>query len=141
MVYISQVLTYTNWMKASLQRTTIQTSLVRDALIVRGHATNHELWVAVEQQIPGITLTCVHRITQRLRQQGIIGCTPSINGQAVLDVNILPHSHFMCRVCGKLTDIKIAETTVRSIHSQLQVGVLEDSLFLSGKCRTCVNSM
>ena len=124
-------------MKVTTQRTTIQTSLVKDALVARGHATNHQLWAAVEPQIPGLTLTCVHRITQRLRHLGVIGCTPNIDGEAMLDANTKPHSHFMCRDCGRLSDIQIDDSTLSSIQAQLQAGALEDSLFLAGKCGGC----
>jgi len=119
-------------------RKTIQTSVVQEELMQLGHATNRELWIAVEKRIPGITLTSIHRITQRLRKLETISCTPNLNGDGIIDANPLPHSHFMCRTCGNLTDIQLDKATVQSIQAQLHEGVVEDNMVIAGTCQSCV---
>lgn len=133
MIYISQALTYNQAM-----RNTLQTSVVKGELAKLGHATNRELWIAVEKRIPGITLTSIHRITQRLRSDGAISCTPNLNGDGIVDANPLPHAHFMCRLCGRLVDIELDDAVIRAIQSQLTQGIIEKSLFIAGKCQPCV---
>lgn len=119
-------------------RNTIQTSIVKEELIKLGHATNRELWIAVEKRIPGITLTSIHRITQRLRSDGVISCAPNLNGDGIIDANPQPHAHFMCRLCGHMVDIQLDDSVIQSIQSQLEQGVVEKSLFIAGKCQPCV---
>ncbi len=118
-------------------RNTVQTTVLKEELAKIGHATNRELWNAVAKRIPGITLTSIHRITQRLRSEGLISCAPNLNGEGIIDINPLPHAHFMCRLCGRLTDIEIGESVIQSIHDQLRQGVVDESLFIVGKCRSC----
>lgn len=121
-------------------RNTIQTSIVKEELVQLGHATNRELWIAVEKRIPGITLTSIHRITQRLRTAGVISCTPTLNSDGIIDANPLPHAHFMCRFCGTLADIQLDDSVIQSIQGQLQQGIVEKSLFIAGKCQSCADS-
>lgn len=118
-------------------RNTPQTTVVKEELEKLGHATNRELWAAVQSRIPGITLPSIHRITQRLRQQEIIGCAPSLSGEGIIDANPHPHSHFMCRSCNKLRDINLSDSAIHQIQTQLDNAIMEESLFIAGTCHPC----
>lgn len=120
-------------------RNTPQTTVILEELHKLGHATNRQLWEKVAKKIHGITLPSIHRTTQRLRQEGVIGCAPNLQGEGILDSNPLPHSHFMCRQCNTLTDIKLNEPTVEQLQSQLDQAVIEKCLFIAGICRSCVS--
>lgn len=120
-------------------RTTVQTTIIREELGKRGHATNRELWQAVTARIPGITLSSVHRTTQRLRNEGIIGCTPVLQGESMLDSNPQPHTHFMCRSCKGMIDIDLPDAVITSIQDQVAIGTIEKSLFIAGQCSECPN--
>lgn len=134
MIYNCQQLTYTVGMTA---RNTHQATIVVEVLNKLGHATNKQIWHEVRKQIPSVSLTTVHRVTQRLKERGVIGCTPSLSGESMLDSNPEPHSHFMCKECRFLQDFKLEAATIMSLQAQLQDALIEKCLFITGTCKQC----
>lgn len=121
-------------------RNTYQTAVVIKAVKKLNHTTNRQLWNVVKQDIPDITLTSIHRITQRLRLEGYVGCLPTFNGENVIDANPLSHSHFLCRQCNKVENIVINESIIKSIHNQLNHISNNGILLIVGNCCDCQNT-
>lgn len=118
-------------------RTTLQTTRVVDEIQKAGHITNHDLWQKVQETLPGITLSSIHRITMRLRENGEIGCAPVAAGESVLDCNPEPHSHFVCRGCNKVKDIEISDSVITSLQEQIGSDIVERSVSIIGSCHNC----
>lgn len=118
-------------------RNTIQSNVVVAKLARLGHATNKQLWEAVTAELPDLSLTSVHRISCRLRETGDIGCFVGLNQEHILDSRADRHSHFMCNNCGEVRDIEVEDEVTKSIQSQLDGGLIESGLMISGKCKRC----
>lgn len=118
-------------------RRTPQAVAVAAALQELGHGTNLQLMRAVRGQFPEITASTVHRITERLVENGVAIYGPSIDTSRVIDANTVPHDHFVCTSCQGLLDISLDEAAVQCIESQIPGQLLRTSIVISGICQAC----
>jgi Fur family peroxide stress response transcriptional regulator len=118
-------------------KNTPQTHLVLTAIRTSGHATNAEIFEAVQRDLPDITLPSIHRITARLAEEGIVGIAPVREGVTVLDVRPEPHHHFVCRGCWNMRDIEIPTEMVSSIANQLPKEIINGGFVIYGSCKNC----
>lgn len=111
----------------------VQTSLLR-----RGHATNAEIAADVRIVYPLVSDTTVHRITQRMLEDGECQLAPcTSDGSMRFDINTEKHDHFECSECGQLRDITVS----LDVREQLQCLAgdcrFEGALKIVGTCRAC----
>jgi Fe2+ or Zn2+ uptake regulation protein len=118
-------------------RMTFQTKQVLQAAQQLGHATNSDILVLTRKTLPDISATTVHRITNRLVENGLLKFGPDIGGSMIIDSNTDTHDHFVCKQCQGILDIKV-DTGART-HIQKQVPNLYKgaSLTITGDCNTC----
>jgi Fur family transcriptional regulator, peroxide stress response regulator len=122
-------------------RNTPQTTIVLAALQKLEHATNAQLLETVRAELPEMSATTVHRITNRLLTERTIGATRVLrDGAIVLDSNPQPHHHFTCAACGGLRDIQIPEDLVQNIQEQVGQDLVADALIINGVCKKCKES-
>ena len=104
------------------------------------HATNAEIADRLRESYPDVSDTTVHRITQRLHNDGAIGLAPS-SRQGCLRYDFSPesHDHFICSECDSLQDIKVPDSVRCQIERQLDGCCFDGPLVITGVCQQCKN--
>lgn len=122
----------------------IKHSKQRDALLNElqsryDHPTAEDLYSEVKKVIPNLSLGTVYRNLSLLENEGEI-IKISVDGADRYDGNVIPHCHFSCVKCGKMTDIPLPENVhpvndevINSINGTVEKYVLT----LFGVCSEC----
>ena len=105
------------------------------------HPTADDVFLAVRQDLAGISLATVYKSLETL-----VGCGMAVkltysDGSARYDGRTEPHHHARCLACGSVVDIqgKIADSEVDVLQTRAPgFTVTGFRLELSGYCATCV---
>lgn len=101
------------------------------------HPSAEWVYAMLKPQIPDLSLATVYRNLAKFRQDGVVLTIGSVDGQERYDGDIKPHSHFICRSCGKVADLPAVEVDVPNMA---QVGRSENcSVTFYGCCNGCLN--
>lgn len=118
-----------------------QKSSILDNLAGRyDHPTADMVYESVIKTQPHISLGTVYRNLSRLCESGEIIKISVLNGPDRFDYNTDPHVHFMCKACGKMSDIN---TDISKLVNMHEVKALQNqtdtvSLVLYGTCQDCI---
>ncbi len=122
----------------------IKHSKQRDALLNElqsryDHPTAEDLYSEVKKEIPNLSLGTVYRNLSLLDNEGEI-VKISVDGADRYDGNVIPHGHFSCVKCGKMTDIPfpdgslpINDEIIKSVDGTIE----KYSITLFGVCGEC----
>ena len=104
------------------------------------HASNAEIASRLRELYSNVSDTTVHRITQRLQSDGVIGLAPA-SRQGCLRYDFSPesHDHFICSQCDSLQDIKVPDSVRCQIERQLDGCCFDGPLVITGVCQQCKN--
>ena len=122
------------------RRITKYTDSILSILCQLQHATNAEIASRLRELYSNVSDTTVHRITQRLRDDGVIGLAPA-SRQGCLRYDFSPesHDHFICSQCDSLQDIKVPDSVRCQIERQLDGCCFDGPLVITGVCQQCKN--
>ncbi len=125
-------------MQLADRRTTRYTEAVRQAVCYLGHATNTEIANRLRTTYPHISATTVHRVTQRLYEDGELGKGPKTHdGAQRYDYKTVQHDHFVCSTCGYIRDISVSSACRSIIQCSLEDAVISGPLTVTGACKNC----
>lgn len=119
-------------------RMTQQTRRVLFTARKLGHATNSQILAEVKDQLPDLSATTVHRITNRLIHAGLLSQGPELNGSKIIDANTEQHDHFICDACSGIKDIHISQHSRNELQKQVDSLVLSSRLTITGDCTQCL---
>ena len=122
------------------RRITKYTDSILSILCQLQHATNAEIASRLRELYSNVSDTTVHRITQRLRDDGVIGLAPA-SRQGCLRYDFSPesHNHFICSECDSLQDLKVPDSVRCQIERQLDGCCFDGPLVITGVCQQCKN--
>ena len=122
------------------RRITKYTDSILSILCQLQHATNAEIASRLRELYSNVSDTTVHRITQRLQSDGVIGLAPA-SRQGCLRYDFSPesHDHFICSECDSLQDIKVPDSVRCQIERQLDSCCFDGPLVITGVCQQCKN--
>lgn len=122
------------------RRITKYTDSILSILCQLQHATNAEIASRLRELYSNVSDTTVHRITQRLQSDGVIGLSPA-SRQGCLRYDFSPesHDHFICSECDSLQDIKVPDSVRCQIERQLDGCYFDGPLVITGVCQQCKN--
>ena len=120
------------------RRITKYTDSILSILCQLQHATNAEIASRLRELYSNVSDTTVHRITQRLQSDGVIGLAPA-SRQGCLRYDFSPesHDHFICSECDSLQDIKVPDSVRCQIERQLDGCCFDGPLVITGVCQQC----
>ncbi len=122
-------------------RQTKYTKAIQDYFKNYNHSSNHQALEYLQSFYPNLTATTVHRITERMVKNKVLGLAPlTINQIKRFDSNLVYHDHFHCRNCDLLRDINLPDHIVREIETLLNGCRLNGSLTISGVCQKCIKN-
>ena len=95
-------------------------------------------WIHSQTQnvIPGIGLATVYRNLEELTSQGRIRKISARNNPERYDADVSPHSHFVCAVCNRITDLPSDAVEVSCKCQNVQCV----DVMIYGICDDCKNN-
>lgn len=88
-------------------RATPQLATVYEVLADAGdHPTARQVFERVRDHMPNVSLGTVYRNLEKLQQQGRARVIRLEGGVAHYDAMMEPHDHFICEVCGDVSDLQ-----------------------------------
>lgn len=71
------------------------------------HPAAEWVYTQVKAEIPNISLATVYRNLAQFRAEGMVRVVGHVDGEERYDCDLRPHDHFVCRCCGKITDVPV----------------------------------
>ena len=86
----------------------------RDAILeclrcTTSHPTAEWIYTQLKPTIPDLSLATVYRNLAMFKDEGTIDSVGVYNGLERFDFRTDPHAHFICRICGAVSDINWLE--------------------------------
>ncbi len=104
------------------------------------HPTVDQIYGELAETIPEVSRTTVYRSLEVLANLGLLHRVEHPGSAVRFDPNREPHHHFLCSVCGSLTDLEKDElggTANLAYQGQVALQVEEISVLVRGRCRGC----
>ena len=103
------------------------------------HPTADVIFAALREEYPNISLGTVYRNLALLTDLGTILTLSAGDGKEHYDWDTSAHSHFVCRACGSVTDIRTAcpEELLEQASFESGGTVHSAQVFFYGICGKC----
>lgn len=104
-----------------------------------GHPSPEEVFAAVKQRIPSISLATVYKNIHLFVQSGVFRELSMHHGTLRVEMNKHPHHHLVCSVCKKVADLDDAELGMTAPQPVLAGGFMVErvSVDVIGICADC----
>ena len=102
----------------------------------RAHFNAVEIYDAVREVIPNISLGTVYRNLGKLVEDGEIITVETENRSIYYDGYIIPHTHFVCKKCNEIYDFEDEPHSFKSV-SDKGFDVDKHRTVLYGTCKNC----
>lgn len=119
---------------------THQRAVIWEALSkLPGHPSPEELFLAVREQIPTISLATVYKNLKTFIEHGLLAEVSLHHGSLRLETNPVPHHHLVCVRCRKIEDLPDSMVEPPKLRADCPAGfrVQRFSVELLGLCRDC----
>ncbi len=105
----------------------------------KDHPTADNVYMAIRQQIPNISLGTVYRNLTMLAESGEITRLRVGDGVDHFDYDTSPHYHFVCSECGRVIDLdmKSFESIVDIADANFDGKIAGHVTYFYGKCGWC----
>lgn len=102
------------------------------------HPTADEVYLAMRQQDPTISLGTVYRNLNQLAENGEVRRITVGDGKDRFDFNRKMHGHFICRTCGSVQDVWPDEAFLVKAAEDVDGRVEQEELIFYGTCSRCL---
>lgn len=125
--------------KPSVQRMAIMTYLMEH----RTHPTVDEIYTALSPDIPTLSKTTVYNTLRLLSEQGAAQTLTIDERNTCYDADTAPHAHFLCKQCGRIYDMPLAEKSKQDLPADNHEGheIQEKHYYYKGICKECLAQM
>lgn len=117
-----------------------QRQLILDYLkSTTSHPTAEQIYAALKPQHPALSLSTVYRNLRLLADEGTILQLDTGESTDRFDADVSEHHHFICKQCGKVTDVFHTFLTKEVLEAALAKGFVAErhSLYIYGTCAAC----
>ncbi len=125
----------------------IKKSRQREAILTylesrKDHPTAEQVYTAVREEFPNISLGTVYRnlaLLSDLKEIGRVTC--ETDGSDHFDFDTSPHQHFFCKECGAVIDVPLRndDSILRMLEGSLGVSIETQKTIYYGICRNCLS--
>lgn len=121
----------------SRKRQTIYTALCS----TRSHPSAEMIYTALKPENPDLSLATVYRNLRDFCADGTAVSLGVINGHERFDADTSPHSHFVCRGCGRVYDIEEAypQQRMQALSERYAYSFESCEIVFTGMCADCMN--
>lgn len=126
-------------LRARGRRVTSQRLVILRELRRRGrHASAEEIYAAVRDELPGISVPTVYAVADLLVELGLARKLAGV-GVGLYDARAEPHQHMVCRRCGRVEDLDGRFSTTALTRAARASGFEPEDVevVLSGLCPVC----
>ncbi len=106
----------------------------------RTHPTVESIYKALLKEIPTLSKTTIYNTLNLFQQHGLVNALTIEENEVRYDINTEPHSHFKCKVCGKVIDLPIPRKldVKELIPEEVKSNKIEEiHIYYKGKCADC----
>ena len=104
------------------------------------HPSAEWVYTQLKSRIPDLSLGTVYRNLNLFKRQGQIVSVGVVDGLERFDGDLTPHPHFICQVCGAVSDLKtvtLPETLLPAAARETGARITGCTCNLRGICKTC----
>lgn len=104
------------------------------------HPNAEWIYSRLKPTFPDLSIATVYRNLRLLQEEGVIDSLGVVCGQERFDGDTGPHSHAVCRVCGKVFDLPPAvlpEEWLRDAIDRTGFSLSACAVQLTGVCKEC----
>ena len=105
----------------------------------RTHPTVETIYSELSPKMPTLSKTTVYNTLKLLEENNAILELTIDKHNSHFDGYVDPHSHFMCKNCGKIIDVEQQENTFKDEHSEAGFVIQETEIYYRGLCAECIN--
>lgn len=120
---------------------TVQRRTIFEALLDReDHPTADQVYELVKDRIPGVSLTTVYRVLDRLVEIGVISKLCHAGATVRFDPKMHQHHHLVCVQCERIVDLEDEKLNALALPNVNMQGfeIQEFHIHLRGICPECL---
>ena len=101
------------------------------------HPTADEIYSELKKKNPALSKTTIYNALETLQKNNLVQNLTISSSEQRYEIKEKMHHHFLCKKCGKITDIEI---TCPNINKILKQGhhVIEVHGYFKGYCKECL---
>lgn len=106
------------------------------------HPTVDQVYEKLAEKIPEVSRTTVYRSLETLAGLGLLKRVEHPGASVRFDPNAETHNHFLCALCGSLTDLPdsaLSGASQLAYVDQASGQAEEISVLIRGRCRPCLD--
>ncbi|MEA5006774.1 Peroxide operon regulator [bioreactor metagenome] len=121
--------------KPSIQRVAIMDYLIMN----RTHPSVDDVYKDLSSSMPTLSKTTVYNTLKLFSEKGAALMLTIDENRVNFDGDTSPHTHFLCKRCGKIYDLQIP-TVVKEVIGMSVAGhqISEIHYYYKGVCKTCL---
>lgn len=103
------------------------------------HPSAKWVYEQLKPDIPDLSLGTVYRNIALFKNEGKVNVVCSVNGEERIDADTKSHPHFVCNVCGKISDIRDTNVAYSENRELKNAGYTIESRYVIyyGQCPEC----
>lgn len=105
------------------------------------HPTVEMIYEELLKDIPTISMTTVYNTLNIFLGKGLVDAITITGTEARYDLNKRSHHHFLCKKCGKITDVDVTCPFSEGKKSQHGHRIEEVHGYFKGLCKDCLKRM
>ena len=105
------------------------------------HPTVDMIYEELLKDIPTISMTTVYNTLNIFLEKGLVDAITITGTEIRYDFNKDSHHHFLCKKCGKITDVDVICPFSEGKKSQYGHRIEEVHGYFKGLCRDCLKKM
>lgn len=105
-----------------IKRNTKQKRIVIDTLGRMNHPSATAVYEEVRRRDPAVSRSTVFRVLADAAEEGMLRRLKIPGTDDRFDATLIKHSHILCRSCGRVDDVKIAGSVLRSVKALGEAG-------------------
>ena len=109
----------------------------------KDHPTAEWVYEQLKPYYKDLSLGTVYRNLKKFCEDGKAISVGVINGQEHFDADTKPHSHFVCDVCGAISDIYrpfFSDELLSGLNEEYGVQVTSSEVLFHGVCKNCLEN-
>jgi len=103
----------------------------------RTHATADEIYLALKQTSPSLSVATVYNTLRSFFDAGIVRELRFGDQASRFDLNMTPHHHLICDRCGTMVDVYLPDVPVRDVAHEHGFRADSYHVEIRGLCPTC----
>lgn len=121
-----------------MRRNTAQRTIILNTLQkTHNHPPVEWIYEEVRKILPHVSLATVYRNLNVLKEEGLVREVILDGQKSYFDGNVTPHAHFVCDVCGTISDIELPQQLINPVLDLAGYTVKEIRIDYHGVCPTC----